>query len=180
MAKKRVLPRMPRTLFVLSVSLMLTLLLSQCEQLPTNPVPGKSDLQTVTINHVGTDYVAAQTTMEGLATSKVNMLTFEIQTHNFEARALDIFGRVILDGPPYEREQSLHFRTDILLQKENEVCICLDELISHKSYRIIRSQFPTNEYSPFIGDQGKVREVIISHVTAIDADGQEISIPFTN
>ncbi|MBN1782708.1 hypothetical protein JW948_16345 [bacterium] len=158
--------------------LCLILVFSQCERFPSNPSLGNSGSPWVEIRHVATEYTANPVTVNGLAADKVNLLTFEILANDFETRALEVFGRVILEGPPYEREHRLHFRTDVLLQKESESCQCLDYIQPELPYQIVRAQFPTNEYSPFMGSQGKVKEVIITDAVAIDANGNMMHIRF--
>ncbi|MBN2103469.1 hypothetical protein JW835_05440 [bacterium] len=152
--------------------------ISQCEQFPSNPENMSTESESVQIQHVNTDYITTETTLSGLATKKVNLLTFKIRANNFEAEALEIFGRVILEGPPFEREHNLHFRTDQLLQQEDGSCACFETIQAGLPYQLIRSKFPTNEYSPFCGDQGKVKCVIITNVIAYHADGESNCIPF--
>lgn len=152
------------------------ILFTQCEKFPSNPEDNPEESPWVEIRHVATEYVNTQTSVTGLAAKKVNLLKFEIQANYFEAAALEVFGRVVLEGPPYEREHNLYFRTDKLLQLEAGNCICLDNIQPESPYEIIRSKFPTNEYSPFQGDQGKVKEVIITHVVAYDTQGNGTDI----
>jgi len=152
--------------------------ISRCEQFPSNPENISSESKSVQVQHVCTDYITTEASLSGLATKKVNLLTFEIQANHFEAEALEIFGRVILEGPPFEREHNLHFRTDQLLQDEDGSCTCFETIHSGQPYQLIRSKFPTNEYSPFYGNQGKVEQVIITNVIAYNAEGESICIPF--
>jgi len=160
-----------------TLSVLLLVLIASCEKFPSNPEKDGVGSGWVQIQHVDTDYITTQTTLSGLAAKKVNLLTFEIQANHFDAQALEVFGRVILEGPPYEREHNLHFRTDQLLQQEDGSGDCYDNIHAELPYQLVRSKFPTNEYSPFIGDQGKVKQVIITNVIAYDSHGNAVNIP---
>jgi hypothetical protein len=159
-------------------SLLIMFVISQCSSFPSNPNDSSSVEKWVEIKHVQTEYITTETSVSGLAADKVNLLSFEIQANNFDAAALEVYGRVILEGPPYGREHNLHFRTDKLLQTEAVTGVCIQTIQSDLPYLLVRSKYPTNEYSPFSGDQGKVVEVELTNVIAYDADGNAKDVPF--
>ena len=154
------------------------LLIIACEQFPSNP--SKLDLsERVYIEHRDTEYVPAETTIEGIAATKVNVLSFEIRTENIESTALEFYGRAMLDGPPGYQEHSIHFRTDSLFLSVEGMEYTFNKLVSLEpgsTYTIVRPKFPTNEYAPFEGTQGMVREITITQVWAYDQDGEKHSI----
>jgi hypothetical protein len=153
------------------------ILINACENFPTNPAKNSEQEMWVDISHVDTDYIATDVTVDGLAAEKVNKLLFEIKANNFEATALEVFGRVTMEGPPHDREHNLYFRTDKLLQMEDSSSSILNQVTSGTAFQLIRSKFPTNEYSPFTGIQGMVKSVVITNVIA-HIDGEEVNIPF--
>ncbi len=156
----------------------LIFIISSCEKFPSNPDKNDNQARWVDVQHVGTEYITTETAVDGLAAKKVNLLSFQIEANHFEASAIEVFGRVILEGPPFEREHNLHFRTDKLLQVEDDGSeICLHEIRPESPVNLVRSKFPTNEYSPFIGNQGKVIDVIITNVIAYDSEGKAMDIP---
>ena len=163
---------------LLTFSLLIVFVISQCSSFPSNPDNGSSVEKWVEIKHVQTEYITTETSVSGLAADKVNLLSFEIQANNFDAAALEVYGRLILEGPPYDREHNLHFRTDKLLQTEAVSGICVQEIQSDLPYLLVRSKFPTNEYSPFSGDQGKVMQIIVTNVIAYDANGTSKDVAF--
>jgi hypothetical protein len=90
-------------------SLLIMFVISQCSSFPSNPNDSSSVEKWVEIKHVQTEYITTETSVSGLAADKVNLLSFEIQANNFDAAALEVYGRVILEGPPYGREHNLHY-----------------------------------------------------------------------
>ena len=169
---------MLRKAFLLTFSLPIMFIISQCSSFPSNPDDGSSVEKWVEIKHIQTEYINTETSVSGLAADKVNLLSFEIQANNFDAAALEVYGRVILEGPPYDREHNLHFRTDKLLQTEAVTSTCIQNIQSDLPYLLVRSKYPTNEYSPFSGDQGKVMEVIVTNVIAYDGNGTAKDVAF--
>ena len=133
----------------------------------------------VSIEHLGTEYVHVDSTIDGLITTKVNILSFGIRAVNFKPKALEFYGRTIIHGPPENRVYAIHFRTDSVALNSRIAGFTFntEEWINPGlTYTLIRPKFPTNEYSPFQGLQGKVKEVTITEAWAIDGDGNRFSV----
>ena len=159
-------------------SLLFVLLVFACSKSPTDPGP-YGGRETVIIEHLGTEYVETDPPANGLITTKVNVLSFRIRAENFHPTALEFYGRAILEGPPWNREHALYFRTDSLIMNVqiNGFSFNTTQSIEPGStYTLIRPKFPTNEYSPFEGIQGKVQQVTIIEAWAINDHGDRFSV----
>jgi len=154
-----------------------------CEFFPSNPQDKVQNLETVYIEHCKTDYVSTEPPMDGVVATKVNVLTFQMRVKNFKPRALEFYGRAILDGPPESREHALCFRTDsvsLIPKDTGYIFNKLEEIDSESTYTLIRPKFPTNEYSPFCGTQGKVLKITITEVWAFNENYERFSVAFVD
>jgi hypothetical protein len=159
-------------------SLLLILLVFACSKSPTEPSP-YGGRETVIIEHLGTEYVETDPPASGLITTKVNVLSFQIRAENFHPRAVEFYGRAILEGPPWNREHAIYFRTDSLIMNVqiNGFSFNTAQSIEPGStYTLIRPKYPTNEYSPFAGIQGKVQQITITEAWAINDEGGRFSV----
>ena len=159
-------------------SLLLILLVFACSKSPTDPGP-YGGRETLIIEHLGTEYVETDPPASGLITTKVNVLFFQIRAENFHPRAVEFYGRAILEGPPWNREHAIYFRTDSLIMdvQINGFSFNTAQSIEPGStYTLIRPKYPTNEYSPFAGIQGKVQQITITEAWAINDEGDRFSV----
>ncbi|HHS13624.1 MAG TPA: hypothetical protein ENN03_07615 [bacterium] len=151
-----------------------------CETFPDNP-KGEPIEKRVDCTHVQTEYVPAKPSIEGLDATKVNLLTFQFRTQSVSTRALEFHALVVLNGPPNTREHAVIFRTDeILIAPDgNDIELPVFSWIeAGETYLLVRPKFPTNEYVPFDGDQGRVVQVSLTAVYALDERGQKTPVPF--
>ena len=156
----------------------LPLLYTACQQFPSNP-PKNIEPPTVFIEHLKTDYIEFETSIDGLATDKVNILFFQLKVANFEAKALEFYGRADIEGPPEMVNHAIHFRTDLIgsdLDGTNYPFVILDDIQPESTYAFLRPKFPTNEYSPFSGTQGMIRSITITEVWAYDEHGNKFLV----
>jgi len=150
-----------------------------CEHFPLNPSKEPLPEKVASIEHVGTEYVPAQSPMDGIAADKVNVLSFNLRVDNFKPVAVEFYGRAILEGPPASEEHSIHFRTDsltLLPIATNYEFNILNTINPGVTYSLLRAKFPTNEYAPFEGEQGKVKLLTITEAWAFDEDGNSYSL----
>ncbi len=162
---------------------LLLLCAVSCERFPTNPPltlpPGPS----VTIEHLETDYVTVDTSINGIVSNKVNVLSFYMKTEHLTAKALEIYGRAVMEGPPDDVEHAILFRTDNVafdIDGTGYDFNTLDWVYPESEFTLVRPKFPTNDYAPFSGDQGKIVSVTVTEVWAYDEKGNKISVNFTN
>jgi hypothetical protein len=151
-----------------------------CDRYPPNPVRVPSNLFGVSIQHVDTDYISVQPPADGMVSTKVNVLSFRIVVKNLEVSALEFYGRAVMDGPPENRIHAVHFRTDSLGLKPDSTDYqfnLLQEIQPESVYVIVRPQYPTNEYSPFDDDRGKIISIEIDEVWAYQKNGTAVSMP---
>ena len=156
------------------------ILFLNCSKSPTGT---RFEPLAVSIEHLGTEYVDADSTVDGLITTKVNILSFGIRSVNFRPKALEFYGRAIIHGPPENRVYAIHFRTDSVALNSTIAGFTfnIEEWIDPGStYTLIRPKFPTNEYSPFQGLQGKVKEVSITEAWAFDENGNRFSVALSD
>lgn len=159
--------------------LLLPLLIFGCEQYPSNPPIPSQDKPTVIIEHTHTDYVEIENYIDGLSTNKVNILSFKITIGDFNAKAIEFYGRAKLEGPPDMGDHDLHFRTDLVMSKlanPDYVFETLDNIQPETTYYIMRPKFPTNEYSPFSDQQGMLLSLTLTEAWAIDANGDKFLV----
>lgn len=183
--KKRMLFRVRFFNSSSSSTLLLTVLLGiagfACDKYPANPVEPEIFESVIHIDHLATEYVEARHHIDGLVTDRANLLTFSVSVDNLTADALEVHGKVIIGGPPYQKEHAFTFRTDSISYNLDN-CPILQEIIleisSGRSYTFSRSILPPNEYSPFSGEQGKVDSIVLNTVYSIAADGSKDTIPF--
>lgn len=152
---------------------------SACEHFPLNPSREPLPEKTASIEHVRTEYVSAQAPSEGIAADKVNVLYFDIRVDNFKPVAVEFYGRAILEGPPGTNEHSIHFRTDSITLTPVATPYdfnILNSIDPGVTYSLLRAKFPTNEYAPFEGNQGKVTLLTITEAWAFDEDGNSHSL----
>lgn len=156
------------------------ILLISCGQYPSNPSKTLSpESKIVFLEHLSTDYVLANSPVEGIAATKVNVLSFSIRAENFMPKVLEFFGTALLDGPPESREHSIYFQTDTVFvnpEGTGYTFNTLKGLETGKTYTLVRPKFPTNEYSPFDSTQGMVTELTITEVWAIDGEKRKFSV----
>lgn len=158
---------------------LMTIVLMACERFPNNPpLPGPEEQ--VQIQHLGTEYLNSNSPEPGLVADKVNVLTFEIKS-NVSADAFEILGRAVMEGPPEDQEHVIHFRTDqVLCSVEGcEVRFnTIGGIVTGDIHQLIRPKFPTNEYAPFRGSQGKIKSIEIIEIWALDDEGSRAQITF--
>jgi len=156
------------------------ILLISCGQYPSNPSKTlTSESKVVCIEHLNTDYVLANSSVDGIAATKVNVLSFSIRAENFMPKALEFFGTALIEGPPESREHSIYFQTDTVFvnpEGTGYTFNTMEWLEPGKTYTLVRPKFPTNEYSPFEGTQGMVTELTITEVWAIDGEKRKFSV----
>lgn len=160
------------------IPILLAVVFLVCAKLPNDPAKLIKPW-TIFIEHLGTEYVEADLTVDGLISTKVNVLTFGIRSENFNPKALEFYGRAVLYGPPENREHAIHFRTDTITMEPTVTGFTFNtqEWISPGiDYTFNRAKFPTNEYSPFQGLQGKVKEVTITDAWALNENNVRFSI----
>ena len=162
-----------------TIIVMMMLLAVACERFPANPPKDFPAEPVVHIQHLDTEYVTVDTTINGIAADKVNVLTFYIKAENLMANALEFYGLVVFAGPPDSIEHVVHFRTDDLSYELNGTGYnfnILEWVRSESSYILVRPKFPTNEYSPFEGVQGKIESLTITEVWAYPENGEKVSV----
>lgn len=150
-----------------------------CEKFPSNPPKISQKPKTVFIKYLGTKYVPANPPAEGLVATKVNVLFFKIKIKNFETKALEFYGEAVIQGPPDSRNHFLYFKTDTILVNPEEtgyIFNTFETVVPESTYTLVRAKFPTNEYSPFEGTQGKIENVTITDVFAYDENGKKFSV----
>jgi len=154
---------------------------SSCDHYPGNPAEPELPAEMIIIEHVATDYIPANHDIDGLETDKANFITFSVTVEHLQVRAIEVQGKVIIGGPPYQKEHAFTFRTDSLLISIAE-CPVDQEIIPNiqegEEYVFSRSILPPNEYSPFQGEQGKVDSIVLNNVYAINEDGTRESVLF--
>ena len=158
---------------------LLALLLVGCSSYPTNSIMLETPAKQVFVEHLGTDYVPVNSSVEGLLATKVNVLSFSVRVANFQPVALEFYGRLKMEGSPEIQEHSIRFRTDIVDFIPEETGFnfnTMNSLEPETQYTFLRPKFPTNEYAPFQGDQGKVLQVTITEVWAFDEDGDSYTV----
>ncbi|NQT27014.1 hypothetical protein HQ585_16785 [candidate division KSB1 bacterium] len=134
---------------------------------PKEPAPEKQ----VVVRHLQTDYISVTNTESELITDKVNLLTFQITPENIDCKALEFCGRATLFGPPSQQEHVLHFRTDQAINNTEGIETkpnVIENIMSGSTITLFRIKYPTNEYSPFEGDQGKIQSLEILDAWIID------------
>ena len=154
--------------------LFLCSLLLFCDEYPPNPEDVKPVLNGVFIQHTETDYIPVNPPAEGMMATKVNVLSFRFVVKEIEVKALEFYGRAIVAGPPEDRIHAVHFRTDSLgLIPEGTVYQfnVINKIEPESTYIIVRPQYPTNEYSPFTDDRGKIVSIEINEAWAYREDG---------
>ena len=159
--------------------LLIPLIFIGCEQYPSNPPIPYQSMPTVLIEHIKTDYVEMETSIDGLSTNKVNLISFQLTIGDFNAEAIEFYGRAKLEGPPEMGDHALHFRTDLVMSefiKSDYVFETLDGVQSDRTYQITRPKFPTNEYSPFSNSQGMLRCLTLTEAWAYDANGDKFLV----
>ena len=161
-----------------SILILVSILFLSCSKLPFGPEALKRPWAVI-IEHSGTEYVEVDSSIQGLLSTKVNVLFFEITTKNFRPKALEFYGWATLHGPPENREHAVHFRTDSISMNPpvTGYAFHTQEWIEPGStYTFQRLKFPTNEYSPFQGVQGMVKKVTITGVWAYNENGIRFSV----
>ena len=161
-----------------ALTFALFLMILGCDHYPSNPSKVDTTMR-VYIRHSDTEYVSSVPPVEGIAADKVNVLSFELRTEHFTPAALEIYGRVELEGPPSSQEHSLYFRTDslVIIPGETEYTFNTFPLIMPgATYSIVRAKYPTNEYAHFEGDQGKVKGVTITEIWAYNGAGERFAV----
>ena len=161
-------------------ALLLLIIVSflHCSDFSSDSVDPRND-GILYIQHVGTEYVKTIPPGQGLVATKVNVLSFEIRAENCQPNALEFYGRAAIQGPPGNREHGFCFRTDsvaIATQIESYNFNVEQQINNGTTYILMRPKYPTNEYAPFEGIQGKVMEVTITEAWAIYENGNRYSL----
>ncbi len=156
------------------------LIFSGCDRYPTNPSTADGTSPAVEIRLVETEYLPVRATEDGLVADKINILTFEIESR-IAAKAFEFCGRAQVEGPPESQSHVLHFRTDTVNAVTTlPVVFNVIEIIQPGDIiRLVRSKYPTNEYAPFIGNQGMIESIEITEIWAIDMTGNRTRISFS-
>lgn len=176
----RLTSRLIRKMFVCKhhtlILITISLLIFGCTNSPTESY---EKLPTVTINHVTTDYVQAEPPGGGLVATKVNILTFTIDVTYSQPKAIEFYGQMVLHGPPENQVQAIYFRTDTLAITPKVPGFAFHKhstIEPGSTYTLVRPQFPTNEYAPFDGTQGMLKDLKITNAWAIDELGMKTLI----
>jgi hypothetical protein len=159
--------------------LSLCTILLFCDEYPPNPVDVKIELKGVSVRHTETDYIPVNPPVKDMMATKVNVLVFRFVVNGIELKALEFYGKAIVAGPPEGRMYAVHFRTDslgLIPEGTHYHFNIIDKIEPDSTYVIVRPQYPTNEYSPFIGDRGKIVSIIINEVWAYREDGTMMPI----
>lgn len=152
-----------------------------CEKFPSNPTYEEPDPNGVSIKHIEINYVSADPPADGMIATKVNIISFRFAIRNLKVKALEFYGKAVLDGPPDDRVYAIHFRTDSLGLKPEDTEYqfnVLEEIEPESTYVIVRPQYPTNEYAPFVDDRGRIKSIKIYDVWAHREDGTTVSLSF--
>lgn len=147
-------------------------IITRCAQYPANPSKEPAPEKRVVVRHIRTDYISVTDRESQLITNKVNLLTFQITPEHFNCKALEFCGRATLCGPPSLQTHVLHFRTDRAIDKTEGIDTppnIIDTIQSGSTITLFRIKYPTNEYAPFEGDQGKIVSLEILDAWAVDA-----------
>ena len=164
----------------ISIVLLISIFITSCEKFPSNPPKvSQQKPKTIFIKYLGAKYVPANPPADGLVATKVNVLFFKIKIENFETSTLEIYGKTVIQGPPDSRKHSLYFKTDSIWVNPEETGYTFNTLETVKpgsTYTLVRAKFPTNEYAPFEGTQGKVKKVTITNVFAYDKNGGKFPV----
>jgi len=149
-----------------------------CDKTPQNPSIDTDGRKQVRIQQLETEYVPARPATDGILADKVNVLKFEFEALNFSADRLEFFGRAEFEGPPDDREHAVHFRTDSVdpLCGEDIEFNVLRQVRRSDRYVLARPKFPTNEYAPFKGEQGKITRWIIYEAWGYDENQNRFSV----
>ena len=162
------------------IPILLLVVMAACERFPTNPV-NTPPSENVCIEHLSTDYVPAEPPLQGIVATKVNILTFNIMAENFQPKALEFYIKAEFEGPPDAQDHMILFRTDQVTFNPDETGYTFDTLEQMSTdtiYTLHRPKYPTNEYSPFDGDQGKILSVQVVEVWAMNQEGEKYSVAF--
>jgi hypothetical protein len=162
---------------ILTVASLILVVLC-CDKSPQNPSLNGDDRKQVRIQQLETEYVPATPPTDGILADKVNVLRFEFEALNFSADRLEFFGRAEFEGPPDDREHAVHFRTDSVdpLCGEDIEFNILEQVRCSSRYILSRPKFPTNEYAPFEGEQGKIKQWVIYEAWGYDENQNRFSI----
>lgn len=164
-------------------SLLVISLFVACQRFPTNPPKTPEATPSVFIDHLATAYVLTKPPTQGLVATKVNVLSFRIRVKNFSGRALEFYGRVVIEGPPECRDHAVQYRTDSVVLYPADTGYTfntLENIEPETTYILVRPKYPTNEYSPFEDTQGMVTEVTITDAWAYDDHGKKIPLVLEN
>ena len=155
------------------------LILIGCETFPENPSKTPEPKGVVSIEHTATEYVPATHPVVGVNANKTNVLFFNISVANIEVHSVEFMGRAMVESGEGLKEHAIHFRTDEVVVNPKETGYTfntLDCLEPSMKYTVVRSKFPTNDYAPFEGDMGKIKEVFITDVWAYNDQGDIIDV----
>jgi hypothetical protein len=150
-----------------------------CQRVPTGPNLSVSPDPTVTIEHTATEYVTATQPTAGILADKANVLFFQIRVSNVSAKSVEFLGYATIEGPPDNHQQIVHFWTDSVGVKPQGVGFdqnTYQELQPDSTYLLVRTKYPTNDYFPFSGTQGKILQVVWTEAWASDQSGRRFSI----
>jgi hypothetical protein len=150
-----------------------------CQRVPLGPDVSNITDPTVIIEHVSTEYVTATQPKAGILADKANVLFFQIRLANCPVKSLEFLGYATLEGPPDDHQQIVHFWTDSAGTTPQGVEFdvnTLQDIQPDSTYTLVRTKFPTNDYFPFSGSQGKIKQVEWTEAWACDQTGKRFSI----
>jgi hypothetical protein len=150
-----------------------------CQRVPMGPDVSTNTDPTVAIEHVSTEYVNATQATAGILADKANVLFFQIRLKNCSVKTMEFLGYATLEGPPDDHQQIVHFWTDSATVKPQGVEFdvnTLSDLQPDSTYLLIRTKYPTNDYFPFNGTQGKIKRVEWTEAWACDQNGKRFSV----
>ena len=156
-----------------------TALAMACQRMPSVPNLSFKPDPTVTIEHVATEYLAATQPTAGILADKANVLFFQIRLSNVSAKAVEFLGYATIEGPPDNHQQIVHFWTDSVSVNPQGVGFdqnTYQDLQPDSTYLLVRAKYPTNDYFPFSGTQGKILQVVWTEAWACDHNGSWFSI----
>ena len=160
-------------------SVIVFLISSTCSRYPDNPTQDAEIEESASVRHLNTEYVECDLGLKGSLATKINVMVFEVMVTQTPVRAVEFFGRAIIEGPPDHRTHAVHFRTDSVLfhpDLKGYEFRTFESIRPGIPYTLYRPKLPTNEYVPFHGKQGMVMAITIDEVWAIQEDGVRMPI----
>jgi hypothetical protein len=159
-----------------AIVLSLFIFVAACERFPTNPPQETEAEPYLSVVSVDVQYLPMAKEVDGLIAKKMNVVSLEFSTGGLsgEVKAVELVGCAGLQGPPYDQEHGICFRTDRLDVEKEQPGMgwnLIDSVEPGTVYTLVRCKLPMNEYAPFEGDQGMVTSVKIKQAWAVDGNG---------